>query len=265
MSSKPTDKPDPYARVSLEGRVIIITGATGGLGSATARLAAARGACVVLADVDEAAGAKLAISIQKSGGRAVFIRTDVSREEDVKAMVGAALSTFGALHAAFNNAGIDTGHHGVAEQELTQWQRNLAVNLTGIFLCMKYEVAHMLKAGGGSIVNTSSTAGAVGIATSADYISSKHGVVGLTRSAAVDYSGKGIRVNAILPGAIETPMFLSALQEHPTLRQLVAEGHPIGRVGQPGEIAETVAWLLSDAASFITGASIMIDGGYTSR
>jgi 2,5-dichloro-2,5-cyclohexadiene-1,4-diol dehydrogenase 1 len=264
MSAAATS-PDPYARVSLQGRVIIITGATGGIGSATARLTAARGACVVLADTNEAAGAELAAAIQGGGGRAAFIRTDVSCEDDVKAMVGAALSTFGALHAAFNNAGIDTGHHGVADQELTQWQRNLAVNLTGIFLCMKHEVAHMLTSSGGSIVNTSSTAGAVGVGTSADYVSSKHGVVGLTRSAAVDYSGKGIRVNAILPGAIETPMFLSALQGHPTLRQIVEEGHPIGRIGQPTEIAETVAWLLSDAASYITGASIMIDGGFTSR
>jgi 2,5-dichloro-2,5-cyclohexadiene-1,4-diol dehydrogenase 1 len=258
-------RPDPYERVSLQDRVIIITGATGGIGSATARLAAARGACVVLADTNEAGGAELAASIQHYGGRATFIRTDVSREDDVKAMVDAALSSFGGLHAAFNNAGIDTGHNGVATQELTHWQRNIAVNLTGIFLCMKHEIVQMLEAGGGSIVNTSSTAGAVGIGTSADYVSSKHGVVGLTRSAAVDYSGRGIRVNAILPGAIETPMFLGALQGHPTLRQIVAEGHPIGRIGQPVEIAETVAWLLSDAASFITGASIKVDGGYTSR
>jgi 2,5-dichloro-2,5-cyclohexadiene-1,4-diol dehydrogenase 1 len=263
--STASKRPDPYARVSLQDRVIIITGATGGIGSATARLLAARGAYVVLADTNEPAGAELAASIHSGGGRAVFVRTDVSCEEDVKALVDAALSTFGGLHAAFNNAGIDTGHNAVADQELAHWQRNLAVNLTGIFLCMKYEVGHMLKAGGGSIVNTSSTAGAVGTATSVDYVSSKHGVVGLTRSAAVDYSGRGIRVNAVLPGAIETPMFLKALQGHPTLRQIVEEGHPIGRIGQPTEVAETVAWLLSDAASFITGASITIDGGYTSR
>ena len=253
----------PYERLSLAGKTVLITGATGGLGSATSRLCAARGASVVLADLNDSAGEELVASIKGPGGRAAFIRTDVSREDEVKAMVDFAVATFGGVHAAFNNAGVDTGHNGVVDLPLAQWQRNLAVNLTGMFLCMKHEIVHMLAHGGGAIVNTSSVAGVVGVATSADYVSAKHGVVGVSRAAAVDYSAKGVRVNVVLPGAIETPMFLNALKDHPTLRQIVDSAHPIGRIGQPSEIAEAVAWLLSDAASFVTGASIAIDGGYT--
>jgi 2,5-dichloro-2,5-cyclohexadiene-1,4-diol dehydrogenase 1 len=252
-----------YERLSLTGRVIAITGGTGGLGSETARLCAARGASVVIADLSDAAGEALVASIRSRGGKAAYIRTNVSCEIEVKAMVDFAVSTFGGLHGGFNNAGIATGYNGVADLPLERWQRSMDVNLTGVFLCMKHEIAHMLTHGGGAIVNTSSTAGAVGIATSADYVASKHGVVGVTRAAAVDYSSKGVRVNAILPGSVWTPMVESALKEHPTLREIIERGHAIGRMGQPFEIAETVAWLLSDAASFITGASISADGGYT--
>jgi len=249
-----------YERLDLTGRVIAITGAAGGIGREAARLFAARGAKVVLADLDEAAGAALAGEI---GASAAFIRTDVSREEDAKAMVEFAVATFGGLNGAFNNAGVNTGTTPVAETPTEQWQRNLAINLTGVFLCMKHEIAHMLAHGGGAIVNTSSTSGAVATVTSADYTASKHGVVGVTRSAAIDYSARGIRVNAVLPGGTETPMLAGALVGNEPLRRVIETAHPIGRIGRPCEIAETAAFLLSDAAGFITGAAIAVDGGFT--
>jgi 2,5-dichloro-2,5-cyclohexadiene-1,4-diol dehydrogenase 1 len=256
---------EPYERLSLQDRVVTITGGTGGIGSETARLCAARGAAVVIADLDAAVGEALAASIRESGGRAAFVRTDVSREDDAAAMVAFAVATFGGLHASFNNAGIDTGHVPVADTPLEQWQRNLSVNLTGVFLCMKHEIAHMLAHGRGAIVNTSSTSGAIATVTSADYTAAKHGVVGVTRSAAVDYSAKGIRVNAILPGGIATPMLMGALVGNDPLRKVVEGSHPIGRIGQPHEIAETAAFLLSDAAAFVTGACLMVDGGFTAQ
>lgn len=254
-----------FEKLGLEGRVVLITGGTGGIGRSTARLCAARGASVVLADIDEGKGTHLAETITEAGGNAAFIRTDVSREDDVKAMVDFAVERFGGLHGAFNNAGVNTGNAMLVDLPLDQWQRGLAINLTGVFLCMKYELAHMLANGGGTIVNTSSSAGAVGLPMSSDYVAAKHGVVGVTRAAAVEVSGQGVRVNAILPGATETPIFLDALGTNPSLRAITEAGHPIGRVGQPEEIAETAAWLLSDAASFITGACIAADGGFTAQ
>lgn len=252
-----------YDRLSLEGRTILITGGTGGIGREAGQLCAARGASVVIADLDADAGEALAAAIRGEGGRAAFIRTDVGNEDQVKAMVEFAVVTFGGLHGAFNNAGVDTGHTAVADTPTEQWQRNLSTNLTGVFLCLKHEIAWMLGHGGGAIVNTSSTSGAVATVTSADYTAAKHGVVGLTRSAAVDYSAKGIRVNCVLPGGTETPMLMGALVGNDPLRKVVESAHPIGRIGKAWEVAELAAFLLSDAAGFITGAAIAVDGGFT--
>lgn len=254
---------DSYKRLSLAGKVIVITGGTGGIGRDTARLCAARAASVVIADLDATVGVSLVKEIERNGGRAAFVETDVTREDDVKGMVDFAVATFGGLHGAFNNAGINAGNVLVSDMTLEHWQRCLAVNLSGIFLSMKHEVAYMLGHGGGAIVNTSSAAGVVGMPYSADYVSAKHGVVGATRAVAAEASAKGVRVNAILPGAVETPIFTDALETNPDLRRLTEAGHPIGRVGQPHEIAELAAFLLSDAASFMTGAAIAADGGFT--
>jgi 2,5-dichloro-2,5-cyclohexadiene-1,4-diol dehydrogenase 1 len=255
---------DAYDKLSLKDRVLIVTGAAGGLGAAAAELFARRGASVVLADLAAEAGEATAARFRAAGGKAAFIRTDVSREGDVEAMVAFAVSTFGALHGAFNNAGVDTGHQPAASEATDAWRRNLDVNLSGIFLCLKHEIPRILEAGGGAIVNTSSAAGAVAMENAAAYISSKHGVVGLTRSAAVDYSRAGVRVNCILPGSVRTPMLEEAMKD-PVTRDFIEKGHLIGRVGEPWEIAETVAFLLSDAAGFITGAAVVADGGYTIR
>ena len=248
----------------MTGRVIIVTGGGSGIGEATAKLLAARGASVVIADVDDSGGNRVAGAIREGGNRGVFLHTDVAREEDVRRSVEFAISEFGGLHAAFNNAGVTGNGVSLVEMPLVDWQRVMNVNLTGVFLCMKHQIGYMMRHGGGAIVNTSSGAGIVGFPNLADYVTSKHGVIGLTRAAAVDFSALGVRVNAVLPGGIETPMLLSSMGRDAAVRAAVEHGHPIGRLGQPAEISEAAAWLLSDAASFVTGSIFAIDGGYTS-
>lgn len=252
-----------YDKVGLTDRVVLITGGTGGMGKATALLCAARGAKVVIADLNEEQGAALVAEIKQSGGDAAFKRADVSNEDDVRALVDFAVSAFGGLHAAFNNAGLETGVAPLHEYPLDQWQKGVSVNMTGVFLCVKHQIRHMLEHGGGSIVNTSSVSGVTGFPNMVEYVASKHGVVGITRAAAAEVSDKRIRVNVIVPGATETPMFLKLIDGKDEIRDFVASKHPINRVAKPAEIAETAAWLLSDAASFVTGACIAVDGGYS--
>ena len=254
---------DGFSKVSMTNRVVAITGGTGGIGRATALLCAARDARVVIADINEQLGNDLVEEIRKAGGKAAYKKTDVTNEDDVQALVAFAVSTFGGLNAAFNNAGLETGLTPFSDFSLEQWQKGVSVNLTGVFLCVKHQIRHMLANGGGSIVNTSSVSGVTGFPMSVDYVAAKHGVVGVTRAAAAEVSDKGIRVNALVPGATETPMFLKLIDGNDAIRQVVESKHPMGRVGQPTELAEAAAWLLSDASSFATGACMTVDGGYT--
>ena len=246
---------------AMQGKVVICTGGASGMGRATAALLASRGASVVIADIHEGQGGQVVDAIRVAGGQASFVRADVSSEDDVRGMVAHAVETYGRLDGAFNNAGIGPGACHLHKLDLTAWQRTIAINLTGIFLCLKHEIAAMLQTGGGAIVNMSSAAGLRGNAMFAEYVSSKHGVIGLTRAAALEYGPHNIRVNALAPGSIRTPMLEKALDM--SLLSITPARYPMGRVGEAGEVAEAAAWLLSDAASYITGACLPVDGGST--
>lgn len=245
------------------GKVAIVTGAATGLGETIAEVLFRRGACVALLDVDRYGVSKIAARLDPSGARTLALEADVAEATAVEAAVRQTVERFGALHLAVNNAGI-TGEHGVplAETELEAWQRILAINLSGVFHGMKYEIPAMLAAGGGAIVNMSSGAGAIGQAGIAPYCATKHGIVGLTRAAALDYATQGIRINAIGPGYIETPEIAKLPED---AKADFAAAHPLGRLGTRKEIADTVAFLLSGEASFLTGGFYMADGGLTAR
>lgn len=250
------------------GKVAVVTGGASGIGRAGALEFAKAGAKVVVADVDVAGGEETVKQIRDMGGEAIFVRTDVSKEEDVKAMVEAAEKQFGGLDYAFNNAGIEGQMAPTAEYTLEVWNKVIGINLTGVWLCMRYEIPVMLRRGGGAIVNTASVAGLVGFPSTPAYTASKHGVVGLTKVAAIEYGPQNIRVNAICPGVIETPMVMSRSMQLETNReayqQMVAL-HPLNRLGTAEEVAKTAVWLCSPDASFITGAALPVDGGFVSR
>ncbi|HVG21486.1 MAG TPA: SDR family oxidoreductase [Blastocatellia bacterium] len=246
-----------------QGKVAFVTGAGGGIGRVTALAFAREGASVTAADISEQGGRETARLIEEQGGRALAVRCDVTRAEDVKAALDKTVEAFGRLDVAFNNAGVEQRNAGVAEFEEEEWDRILDINLRGVFLCMKYEIPLMLKQGGGAIVNTSSGAGVIGIKGGGAYAAAKHGVIGLTKSAALDYASQNIRVNAVAPGYIATPMmdrFTGGAAEG--WEKITAE-EPIGRVGRPEEIADAVIWLCSDASSFVVGHALVVDGGQT--
>lgn len=248
---------------SFAGKVAFVTGAANGIGRAAALAFAREGVGVVVADVSEQGNQETARMIEKEGGRAFAVTCDVSRVEDVKSALNRTIKAFGRLDFAFNNAGIEYTIQPAAQVTEEEWDRIMNIDLRGVFLCMKHEIPFMLKQGGGAIVNTSSGAGVKGFKGGAAYCAAKFGVVGLTKAAALDYASQNIRINAVCPGIIDTPMmdrFSGGTHEG---RQAVIAQEPVGRMGTPEEIAATVVWLCSDAASFVVGHAMVIDGGQT--
>jgi len=248
----------------LQGKTIIVTGAGGGIGREASLVLASAGANVVVSDIAADRGRETLSAISSAGFSATFFAADLACEGDIRALVDHAVGTFGRLDGAYNNAGIEQCAVPLHQLTLEQWDRAMRIDLTSVFLCIKHQVTAMLKSGGGAIVNTASSLGQVAIPNACEYISAKHGVIGLTRAAAAEYGRRGIRINAVLPGIVLTAM-ISRLVEDPQFSaffEKVKERHPIGRFGQPAEIGETVKWLLSDLASFVNGAAIAVDGGY---
>ena len=250
----------------LDGKVALVTGGSSGIGRASALAFAREGAKVVVADVMVEGGEETVGMIKKAGGEAIYVKADVSKAAEVEVMVNRAVATYGRLNCAFNNAGIE-GTLLVPTADYTEesWDRVIAINLKGVWLCMKYEIPQMLKQGSGAVVNTASVAGLVGSRAGAAYGASKHGVVGLTKTAALEYAKAGIRVNAVCPGPIRTPMMERGIALRPEFEVQALATEPVGRMGRPEEIAEAVVWLCSDAASFVTGHTMAVDGGYVAQ
>ena len=253
----------PNGNDGLSGKVAFVTGAGAGIGRAAAQAFAREGASVVVADASEANNRETARIIEQAGGGALAVRCDVSREEDVKAALEKTIEVYGRLDYALNNAGIEQAISPLADLTVEQWDRLIEVDLRGVFLCMKHQIPLMLKQGGGSIVNTSSGAGIKGFAGQAAYCAAKFGVVGLSKAAALDYAKSNVRVNVVCPGIIETPMMDRFSGGTPEGRDRVIAQEPVGRMGKPEEIAAAVLWLCSDAAAFVIGHAMVLDGGQT--
>ncbi|MCH8801497.1 MAG: SDR family oxidoreductase [Chloroflexi bacterium] len=251
---------------SLNNKITLVTGAGSGIGRATSLVLAREGAIVVVADIDADGGEQTLSAIKDMGGDGMFVHADVSRAADVEAMVDAAVNAYGRLDCAYNNAGIE-GYYGGRLHEYPEdtFDRLMDINVKGVWLCLKYEIPQMLKQGGGAIVNTASVAGLVGSRRLSVYSASKHAVIGLTKSAALEYASDGIRVNAVCPGIIDTPMMDRLVEGRDDYAAAIPTRQPIGRKGTPDEIAEAVAWLCSDAASLVTGLAMAVDGAFTAQ
>ena len=249
----------------VDGKVALVTGAGSGIGRATALVFAREGAKVVVADVVVDGGEETVRQIKAAGGEAIFVKADMAKAAEVEAMVQKAVTSYGRLDCAHNNAGIEGATGRTADYREEDWDRVIRVNLTGVWFCMKYEISQMLKQGGGAIVNTASDAGLLGVPQMPAYVASKHGVVGLTKTAALEYAKSGIRVNAVCPGVIKTPMVERITGQRAGRAERMAAVEPVGRMGKPEEIAEAVVWLCSEAASFVTGLPMSVDGGIAAQ
>ena len=249
----------------LDGKIALITGAGSGIGRASALTFAREGAKVAVADKQVDGGQETVRMVEAAGGTASFIEVDVSDAASVEAMVNATVETYGRIDCAYNNAGIEGQVAPTDSYADDMFDKVIAVNLTGVWLCMKYEIPRLLEQGGGAIVNTASGAGLIGVAGLSAYVASKHGVIGLTKTAALEYAKSGIRVNAVCPGLIQTPMVERLTADQPQLGEALVAMEPVGRTGRPEEIAESVVWLCSDAASFVTGHAMSVDGGFVAQ
>lgn len=250
----------------LDGKIGLVTGAGSGIGRSTAIAMAREGAKVVVSDVDDKGGAETVKMVTDAGGDGFFVHADVSDPAQIEALVKAAVDKYGALHLAVNNAGIGGESATCADYSIEGWRKVMSINLDGVFYSVKYEVPAMLAAGGGAIVNIASILGLVGWAQAPAYVAAKHGVVGLTKAAALEFATAGIRVNAVNPGFIATPLLVNAgISEGSDLEAFIASKHAMNRLGKAEEVAEGIVWLLSDRASFVTGIPFPIDGGYTAQ
>jgi len=245
----------------MQDRVILITGGSSGIGKATAKVFAEEGAKVVIASRGEEKGKDAAREIEAIGGDIIFVRTDVSQEDQVKNLVSSAVSKYGRVDFAFNNAGVEGKGARLAKETLEMWNSIMDINLKGVWLCMKYEIVQMLKQGGGVIINNSSSSGLGGAPRLTIYSASKHGVVGLTKGAALEYIADNIRINALCPGIIKTPMHDERLNTTPGLQEIMLSMIPMRKFGKPEEVAAAVMWLCSDDASYVTGSTILLGGG----